>query len=308
MPSNTSPARRGEDRTRDAVDRWARALPAASYAITAVPADPGAGTPPHRRCWSLDQLLRAVPWLRRLNSVGHHIVGRPVDPRHILIDDLHPDALTVLRRHHRPAAVIASSPGSLQAWVTAAEGAIEPALADVAAKFLAHRFGGDLCAARASQAGRLPGFTNRKTRHLSRETGLYPYALLICAEGPIVDPGGAALLQEASTTPAEKRGKPNRPITKCPGSSIRHSPAEEHAAGMERLMGILPEVETLDRSRADFAIARRLAFRGASVEQIVPTILAGERASSLAPGAAQEYARRTARAAWSTKPHGSEER
>ncbi|WP_338662423.1 DNA-primase RepB domain-containing protein [Pararoseomonas sp. SCSIO 73927] len=308
MPSNTSPARRGEDRTRDAVDRWARALPAASYAITVVPADPGAGTPPHRRCWSLNQLLRAIPWLRRLNSIGHHIVGRPVDPRQILIDDLHADALTALRRHHRPAAVVASSPGSLQAWVTISETSVDPALADAAAKLLARRYGGDLCAARASQPGRLPGFTNRKTRHLSRETGLYPYALLIYADGPIVDPGAAALLQEASAIPAERRDNPNRPITGCPGSSLDRSPAAEHADGMKRLISTLPSGETLDRSRADFAIARRLASRGVSVEQIVPVILAGERASGLAPEAAQEYARRTAQVGWRTGRNGPQER
>ncbi|WP_408901593.1 DNA-primase RepB domain-containing protein [Pararoseomonas indoligenes] len=233
------------------------------------------------------------------------MIGRPVDPRHVLIDDLHPDALSALRRHHRPAAVVASSPGSLQAWITISETPVDPALADAAAKVLARRYGGDLCAARASQLGRIPGFTNRKPRHLSRETGLWPYSRLICADGPIFCPGGAALLQEASVIQDGRRPEPTRLIGKQLASSSGRSPAAEHAAGMERLMSILPAGGTLDRSRVDFAIARRLASRGASIEQIVLVVLSGERASSMVPGAAQDYAQRTARAAWRAVNDGS---
>jgi hypothetical protein len=297
MPLTLDPSGRGAERTRESVLRWAHALPAPRYAITAIPADQTAGAATHRRCWNITELEGAIPWLRRLNVTGHHIVGRPVDPRHVLVDDLHPDALTALCRHHRPAAVVSSSPGSIQAWLTLSATPMAPALADAAAKILAARYGGDRCAARASQPGRIVSFTNRKPKHRSAATGLFPHALLLRVNGPVVDPGGAEVLQEArevldkvSDAPAET-AEDGRP------AALRRSPAEEHAAGLARVMASLPPGVTLDRSRADFAIARRLIGRGLSVAEVVAVLLTGERAGSMPFPAAEAYARRTAEAA-----------
>jgi hypothetical protein len=297
MPLTLGSSARGEDRTRAAVLRWAHALQAARYAITAIPAEPTAGAVTHRRCWSIEDLDSAIPWLRRLNVSGHHIVGRPVDPRHILVDDLNPDALAALCRHHRPAAVVSSSPGSIQVWLTVSKASIEPALADAAAKILAARFGGDLGAARASQPGRVVSFTNRKTKHRSSSTGLFPYAVLLRADGPILDPGGAGLLQEARAVLNKATEPPAEPARSARPTLRQRSPADEHAAGLERVLASLPHGVALDRSRADYAIARRLFCRGNSIAEIVAVLLAGERAISMPPSTAEAYARRTAEAA-----------
>ncbi|WP_159349539.1 DNA-primase RepB domain-containing protein [Roseomonas harenae] len=297
MPLTLGPPGRGADRTRSSVLRWAAALPAAQYAITAIPADRSVGTATHRRCWNLQELEGALSWLRRLNSTGHHIVGRPIDPRHVLVDDLHPDALTALCRHHRPAAVVSSSPGSLQAWLTLSDTPIVPALADAAAKILAARYGGDLCAARASQPGRIAGFTNRKPKHQAGGTGLFPYALLLRDDGPIIDPGGAALLREAREALAKSPSPLTHPAPLTGSAQLQRPPAEAHAAGLERVIASLPPGVTLDRSRADYAIARRLVSRGFLVVEVVSVLLAGERARGMPSAAAQAYARRTAEAA-----------
>ncbi|HEY8614395.1 MAG TPA: DNA-primase RepB domain-containing protein [Roseomonas sp.] len=297
MPFTLGSSGCGADRPRESVLRWALALPAARYAITAIPAEPTAGAVTHRRCWNIDEFERAIPWLRRLNANGHHVVGRPVDPRYVLVDDLHPDALTALCRQHRPAAVVSSSPGSIQAWLTLSDTPSEPALADVAAKILARRYGGDLCAARASQPGRIVSFTNRKAKHQFPATGLFPYALLLHADGPILDPGGAALLQEARAMLAKAPACSAAPAQDTPPASLRRPPAAEHAAGLERVLASLPPGVSLDRSRADYAIARRLISRGLSVAEVIPVLLAGERAAGMPSAAAEAYARRTAEAA-----------
>ncbi|MFC7738240.1 DNA-primase RepB domain-containing protein [Roseomonas sp. GCM10028921] len=295
MPLTTDTARRGGDRTLEALQRWARALPAPHYAVTAVPADAPPGSPTHRRLWDPSQLMRAVPWLRRLNARGFHIVGRPVAARHILVDDITPDALEALCREHRPAAVVRSSPGSLQAWLTVSETPVEPSLADAVAKCLARRYGGDLCAARASQPGRLPGFTNRKRKHQA-PGGLYPYALLVRAERPVVDPGGAALLKEAGAL-VRQAVAASPPTPPAPRATRLRSPAEEHATGAARVRASLPPGLELDRSRLDFAVARRLLARGVSAAEVTAVLLAGERAASMRASAAQDYVRRTVRAA-----------
>ncbi|WP_424139000.1 DNA-primase RepB domain-containing protein [Roseomonas chloroacetimidivorans] len=301
MPLTPHSAGRGERRTRESIIRWAQALPAAQYAITAVPAELSSGTSPHRRVWDIGELERAVPWLRRLNANGHHILGRPIDPRHVLIDDLHRDAVTALSRHHRPAVVVASSPGNLQVWLTISDTPIAPTLADAAAKLLAARYVGDLCAARASQPSRIPGLTNRKPPH-QQATGLFPYALLLRADGPVLDPGGPALLSEARSA-MEKVGKAKSlPSPNTPTSALHRSPAEEHAAGVARVLTSLPPGAALDRSRADFATARRLAQRGFSVPQIIAVILTGDRARGPPPSSAEVYARRTAEAACAERP------
>ena len=283
-------------RTRAAVLQWAAALPASSYLIVAIP-EAGSG-PTHRRFFTLPELDHALSWLRWLNGTGHHIVGRPWDARHVLLDDLHP--VTVEAMAGRPAAVVESSPGNFQLWLTLSTSPVAPDVASAAARLLAVRHGSDRGAASASQPGRLPGFTNRKGRHRTAE-GLHPFALLSEANGPLVDPLGSAILAEAATTKA----KPGVPISTQPGhcGPLRHcSPGEEHAEAMARLAATLPSGATLDRSRADFALAARLLSRGMVAAEVVEVILAGERAQAMPPVAAAAYARRTVGAARTPGP------
>lgn len=287
------------DRTRTAVLRWAAALPADRYLITAIPA--GADGPNHRRLLGPAELEHAIPWLRWLNSGGHHVVGRPWDPRHVLLDDLSEVAVEAVTGRHRPAAIVESSPRNFQVWLTLAEGTVLPAVASAAARFLAARYGGDRGAASASQPGRLPGLTNRKPRHLTAN-GLYPFALLRHAEGPQVDPAGAEILLEATRRAAEATHSP-RPasstdsVGECRSCLFYGDPAKEHATAMAHLVATLPPGVALDRSRADHAVARRLLARGMSADEVTSVLLAGERASVMPAAGAAVYTRRTIEAA-----------
>ena len=284
----------GGDRTRAALAAWAATVPAASYLVAAIPAEGVAG-PIHRRLLTPDQLDGALPWLKAKNSNGMHIVGRPWAPRHVLVDDLDEGTLEKFMSVHRPAAVVRTSPGSFQAWLSIAPGLLDPPLAGAVARLLAARFGGDPGAANAVQPGRIPGFTNRKVKHAVG--GKYPYALLDLAAGPRLDPGGPALLAKAAEALAcaQSAPKPGWPTGLESGGLTLRSPAGEYAEGARWVQARLAPGEKLDRSRVDFAIARRLLTRGMPAAAVVLVVLAGSKA--LGKGAAEAYARRTVEAA-----------
>ncbi len=108
----------GRDRTRAAVAAWCRALPAAAYDLRLLPASGEDGRPaPLLRRWDAAALLAALPWLRAMNANGHHVLARPLAARHVLVDDLVPDALDRQRRPHRPAAVVVTSKAHQQGWI-----------------------------------------------------------------------------------------------------------------------------------------------------------------------------------------------
>ena len=288
--------------TTGAVTRWTAALPADRYDLRLVPAE---GAPSLMRRLSAAQLLRAVPWMRAMNRVGHHVYARPIATRHVLVDDLCPDGLNAIGARHRLAAVVQTSPHNHQAWITLSASPVEPALAAAVARRLAAEFGGDPGAASAVQVGRLPGFTNPKQIY-ERADGLFPFAKLIRLE-PSVDPGGDALLLAAAASCSTKAvSHPPRPTLLAPGRLRPCSAAEEWAEAARRVREVLPPRYTLDRSRLDHALARRLLARGAGRERVEAVLLAGERAREMLPAAALAYARRTIEAAFITAVQDAE--
>jgi hypothetical protein len=287
----------GPDRSRLAVARLLAALPAALYDVRLVPAD-GVGPAEVRRLDAAG-VLAALPWLRARNAAGRHIYLRPLDPRHVLVDDLDAAALRMLRGAHAVAAIVETSPGSHQAWLTAAPGEVEPARAAALASNLARRYGGDPGAASAVQLGRLPGTTNRKGRHV-RADGTYPYALLRHARA-CIDAAARALLDSLLVAPHLH----DRESLDAPTPTT--DDAREMAEGYERLRTALGG-ELLDRSRADHAVAHRQLARGVAADRVVSMLLAGERATGLPAPAALDYARRTVAAALRASVPGSDAR
>ena len=292
------PLRTGGDRTRAAIAAWCRTLPAAAYDLRLLPSG---GGPAVLRRFDAAALTAVSPWLRAMNAAGHHVLARPLAARHVLVDDLDPDALDQLRRHHRPAAVVETSKANHQAWITLGEADPLPVVASAAARLLAARFGGDPGAASAVQVGRLPGFTNRKFRH-ERADGSYPYVLLRAARGGVCQ-GAEHLLAEARDLASSDRR--SSPVAVPGGADRQHlrrflglrSPAIEHAEAARRIASSLPPGALLDRSRADAAIARRLLERGATAEAVAAVIAAGPKAAAMPDAEAAGYVVRTMRAA-----------
>lgn len=248
--------------------------------------------------WPLDRIESSLGWLRYRNAQGARIHGRPWSTRHCLIDDMTHSALDRLTATYTPVAVVQTSPGSLQVWLTISDGHVPPQLATCIAQLLARRFSGDEGAAAARQPGAWPSFTNVKHRH-RQDDGRFPFTRLIYAGGPIVTPHAADLIAEAASA-LDHRTKARHhlePILQGSGRICETTPCEEINEATRRIREDLGPGIPIDRSRRDFAVAKRLIERGASPAYIAGVLTASEKAISMPAAMADAYVRRTISAA-----------
>src|SRR2546426_8009213 len=150
------------DRTLNAVERQVRAMGADMFEI-------GLFKPPKDaassyaemlpRVWSVDVLIKSVPWLKFQNTEGRHIYIRPKGEHALsLVDDLTAEALNRMKAAgFTPAIVVETSPGNFQVWLN--HGRILPrTVSSATARALAEQFGGDRGSADWRHYGRLAGF------------------------------------------------------------------------------------------------------------------------------------------------------
>ena len=69
------------------------ALPTEQWKLRLVPDDEHEEISVKSPVYTGSQLIKAVRYLRHENMSGHHVYGRPLTSRHVLIDDLDQDAL-----------------------------------------------------------------------------------------------------------------------------------------------------------------------------------------------------------------------
>ena len=138
------------------------------------------------RTWDIDALIRSISWLKHENQAGRNIYVRPSGEHHLsLVDDLKREAVAAMKRaSFHPALVVETSPGNFQAWMKHPQ-ALPRALGTAVARALAEKFGGDTGAADWRHFGRLAGFTNRKTKYMDVQTGLYPFVRISEANGKV---------------------------------------------------------------------------------------------------------------------------
>jgi len=186
----------------------------------------------HLRNWEMaDHALR----LAQLNREGFHIFARPVGRECVLLDDLGRGALAGLAQI-KPCALVETSPGNYQAWLTLPQAPSGPEHAAQVYRWLAAQFGADMASAKPGQVGRLPGFFNVKEKH--RENGVFPLVVLHRAERRY------ALLE------------PSKSFPDCPPCGLSFS-----GAGTVKSGG--------DRSGYDFQFACLLVGQGKSDEKIL---------------------------------------
>jgi hypothetical protein len=171
-------------RTNDAVTRQVVAMGANEFEVGLYKPD-GAGkgeTPMIPRTWSMQVVLRSIPWLRLQNRNGRNIYIRPRGEHNLsLVDDLSAESIDRMKTQgFRPALVVETSPANFQAWLKHSR-PLSKELSTAAARELAREFGGDLGAADWRHFGRLAGFTNRKEKY--ETDGLFPFVLLRQANG-----------------------------------------------------------------------------------------------------------------------------
>lgn len=166
------PAMNG-DRTAQAVRRQLQAMGCDHYEVGIRDAETGKMM---NKEWPAGEVVKNVPWLKRMNAMGSDIYIRPQgDSNLVLVDDV--DGVTVEQMTEdgcKPALVIETSPKNHQAWVKLTQERSADVRKEIA-QGLAKKYDADPNSADAKHYGRLAGFTNRKPEH--QEYGRSPYVL-----------------------------------------------------------------------------------------------------------------------------------
>jgi len=205
------------------------------------------------RVWSGRELDESIAWLKRMNARGNDIYIRPAGDVNgpVLVDDLTQEALERMRADgFAPAATIETSPGNFQAWVKISDKPVPADVRRVAARDLANRYGGDIASADGRHYGRLAGFTNQKPKHT--RNGQQPYVLAHDCSGAVARSAQQAYMDYIAPAPAPA---PARALAPAPVGLVKQGQNEYRYSAA-------------DTSRADWALAMRLAEAGVPVSDI----------------------------------------
>lgn len=246
---------------------------------------------------------RTIAWLRRMNALDRDIFCRPAQRKDglleplVLIDDLSLGMVARMRDEALPLAIcVESSPGRFHGWVRVSHQPISVEQAQVVARELARRYGGDPAAARWNQYGRLAGFTNRKKERRSARGA--PFARLRSAAAEVAS-GGAALLAYTQRQLDQEQSQTRRePATRSmSGMSSRSSPPVATFIDARERVSVLRPDGSCDQSAADFGAACSMLEHGFDPEQVVAALLDGSPDVFERHTDAAAYARRTVEAA-----------
>jgi hypothetical protein len=276
------------DITRDAIVSIIFAIRVPTYHVRTIPTDDYPNERPIVADYKKGQFIRSTGFIRSKNVNGHHIYFRPNSSRHILIDDLDEDALDELKQDGLPPSlVVLTSKGNHQAWLTISDDELDNNIATAAARILAKKYGGDPGAANFKQLGRLPGTTNRKDIHRGRD-GMFPFTRVVGSGHQRECPGAARVLDEAKEFVAVALSSSSSSFTQ--GGSVIHSNVlgdQPSIMTHHEALGIygqswdeliaksnVPHI-AVDRSRADYNIARMLRSDGFNNQEAMLVIHAG---------------------------------
>ena len=226
--------------------------------------DHGSGKMSLRADWDRGQLWRAAGWIAGRNATGSSIYVRPARSLDahpwILVGGLTSETLVRLREGCPPGIIVETSPGRFQAWVRVARALPAPGRGEIA-RALARRYGAEPEGAGGDGFGRMAGTTNRKPER-RRSDGQAPFARLRHTSKSVIVAGDP---NDTNGPTPPRRAEEESPRTRRP------------------------------RSERDFAIACRLAERGAGDEAIAAAISAVRGSDPEGPQA--DYLERTIRAA-----------
>lgn len=219
------------------------------------------------RSWNSQEVLAAIPWLKRMNLDGHDIYIRPQGSQGLIFfDDLSQRKIDCLISDGlRPALLIESSPTNFHGWLRVSEGAIDENVSTLLCKNIAVKYGGDKDSADWRHYGRLAGFTNQKPDYID-DTGKRPFVLLRSSWGKVC-PKGPEMLLKAQSIVENRKKKDQKP---------KYRPT----VGLHELRDIISLYNSellslegrygaaLDASRADWMIVNKMIALGYSREQV----------------------------------------
>lgn len=258
------------------------------------------------RTWTKDEVLEALPWLKRQNALGADLYVRPTGEQSaglVLLDDLTQSQLARLEADGlEPALVVETSLLNYQAWIRLSDKPLEPEIATLLAKTLAKAYDADPNSADWRHFGRLAGFTNRKPEH-RRPDGRCPWVLCHGARGRLARRGPelvqhALQQRDAARDAAERARRLDAARTLEDGRIFGRDPDPVREYRRQLKVLLARYGEHLDVSRADYMIVRDMARRGYAADQIRQALL--EASPDLAhrkAGHVEDYVARTVRKA-----------
>lgn len=273
---------------------------------------------PGERIWTAAQLMQVATarFLRIRNREGCDVYIQPYaedcNAGYILVDLDHA-APTVLNTMHakgdEPCVVLQTSPGHLQAWIHVSPTPLEPTVATILGRQLAHTYGGDLACIDWRHLGRLAGFTNQKPER--RLPGDRPPWVKILHACPGLATHAGPLLEAARQCPIPERLQSaprahtsHAAVTAATLAAATHAP-ETYRAWMKRLR-ILQRFPRPDWSIVDLWIARELLARDTPATEVEALLRFGSPNFPRGHGDPEDYLSRTlARAAFPARRRGS---
>jgi hypothetical protein len=164
------------DRSLEAVKAQIGAMGAERYEVVIVSAKARLQS---KRKWNALELVKGVPWLKRMNAQGSDIYLRPLDgPEFMLVDAPNVEAVKDMHRQGlAPSLTIETSPGRFQAWVKISDRPLPERLREAAVADLARGF------SKVEQYGRQAGFTNQQAEQ--NRAGRQPYVIAHEATGKV---------------------------------------------------------------------------------------------------------------------------
>lgn len=164
--------------------------------------------------WSQQELRRSVPWLKRMNALGHDVGIRPSDPHGlILISNL--DRATLVKVQAlglSPAVTLETSPKEYDAWIKLSETPVADSIrAAILAGAQRHL---QICEAASdiNRYGCLAGMTNHTAA--LRDRGPSKFVIARTADGAVAQNGKKlidaieATYDRVVATPAQKSSEP----------------------------------------------------------------------------------------------------
>ena len=197
------------DKTEFAVRRMLFAIEAPLYDVGVLSSR---GMLPGLDATTASAVLDRLPLLKYRNVRGSHIYLRPSgEHRFTVLDDLDETKLARLSADgFEPCAVVETSSGNFQAWLKYVT-VLPKLLGTFAAQTLAARYGADPSAADWRRFGRLPGFTNCKSKY-KRDDGLFPFVRLHGHSGQPFSKAQTFLDEITATYEARERQRGQRRV------------------------------------------------------------------------------------------------
>lgn len=248
------------DRTKVAIDRQLRAFKVDSFEVGLYNREKDKMLP---RIWSRYEIIKAIPWLKVMNTKGHDIFIRPEGSQGLVFfDDLNYGILERMSADgFEPAIVIESSPMNFHGWVRVSDRPISTELATCVCKVLAARYNGDTDSADWRHYGRLAGFTNRKPKYID-EMGKQPFVLLNKHNGRLAT-NSNMLLELGEKELARRKAELNERRQKIAAQGIADNLPDAQKYYRSQLAGLQKRYGTqLDYSRADWMIINKMINLG----------------------------------------------